>query len=766
MAQRLSCAILATVFFLVTVQSGAAQEPLELPPPNVPMPKAGAQPAGTERPAVGIDALIEKALNRKTEAHTIKTRDFKLPVNATDDSRSMVREFRLYVKAPSAGWTLHIAGSAETTQFICRMDVDGEHWFALAVVDKDGAMTVSDSVRVVVDTAQPKDPGLPPIPALPPPPPFPGTPPPVVTKSPEPPAPPKELTAEELDGLTEKAFGKNCAELKRPIRVYVADLGMLIAAEKAMIAHDGLSVRFASASAGVVEGPGDVKDLRADEMVVNVDKPVKAVSEVRFRYVMSMEAPSKGMTVTLTPITTAGPNAPPVVSPTPVFPPSATPTPRPFAVRFKFDIDPKMPLTDLLPAPAKTTAKLPHWRNEDLSKVPELSFGTQLARSMPKHQAVQATAHAMAKINHLNGKQRDGFLLAMLDKRSDLRGLPFRMGDDCRTREEQAKFMATFASQIRILASEEVKTEIRQLDPVDVLHHFLLGGRDIEKSRVRNHEVEHRAAVAAVTQILMPESEYLRVGMAKFLAGIPHLDATKALARLAIFAPEDSVRSAAIDGLKLRRDKDYTDILLGGLRYPLPAVAKRSAEAIVKLDRQDLLVNLIDVLESPDPRLPVVQKQDGKNVMVVREVVKVNHHKNCLLCHAPGNTENTPAGILRVAVPLPGEPMPKPAEVQYYTTPPPTPDIVVRLDMTYLRQDFSVMMPVSDAHPWPDMQRFDFLVRTREVTQEEAKAYVEETDDGRVSPYHRSALYALRELTGRDTEPTAAAWRKLLKLPR
>jgi hypothetical protein len=34
-----------------------------------------------------------------------------------------------------------------------------------------------------------------------------------------------------------------------------------------------------------------------------------------------------------------------------------------------------------------------------------------------------------------------------------------------------------------------------------------------------------------------------------------------------------------------------------------------------------------------------------------------------------------------------------------------------------------------------------------------------------LSPYHRSALYALRELTGRDTEPTALAWRKLLKLP-
>ena len=235
----------------------------------------------------------------------------------------------------------------------------------------------------------------------------------------------------------------------------------------------------------------------------------------------------------------------------------------------------------------------------------------------------------------------------------------------------------------------------------------------------------------------------------------------KALAKLVIFSPEDEVRAAAIEGLKLRREKDYTDVLIQGFRYPLPAVAKRSAEALVKLERKDLLANLVEVLESPDPRLPARSASDG---FVVRELVKVNHHKNCLLCHAPGNTENTPEGVLKVAVPLPGEPLAKPSEGGYNSTPPPTPDIVVRLDMTYLRQDFSVMMPVSEAHPWPEMQRFDFLVRTRTLTSAEAQAYVEADEPGRLSPYHRSALFALRELTGRDTEPTAAAWRKLLKL--
>ena len=60
------------------------------------------------------------------------------------------------------------------------------------------------------------------------------------------------------------------------------------------------------------------------------------------------------------------------------------------------------------------------------------------------------------------------------------------------------------------------------------------------------------------------------------------------------------------------------------------------------------------------------------------------------------------------------------------------------------------------------------LVGTRTLTATEAEAYApccEPVESGRLSPYHRSALFALRELTGRDTEPTAAAWRKLLKLP-
>jgi hypothetical protein len=57
--------------------------------------------------------------------------------------------------------------------------------------------------------------------------------------------------------------------------------------------------------------------------------------------------------------------------------------------------------------------------------------------------------------------------------------------------------------------------------------------------------------------------------------------------------------------------------------------------------------------------------------------------------------------------------------------------------VTYLRQDFSVMMTVPDAHPWPELQRFDFLVRERKLTADEVEAYRDKLTpkgDGVLSP--------------------------------
>jgi len=288
---------------------------------------------------------------------------------------------------------------------------------------------------------------------------------------------------------------------------------------------------------------------------------------------------------------------------------------------------------------------------------------------------------------------------------------------------------------------------------------------DAARPRTDKALAEHvtLARIAALTQMLAAESAELRLGLVKYLTAVPHVEATKALARVAIFAPEDDVRSAAIDALKVRREKDYTDILVTGLRYPWPAVAKRSADTIARLGRTDLIPVLVAMLNEPDPRAPVTTEVDGKKVTTVREMVRLNHHRNCMMCHSPGSPESVSGNVITAEVPVPGQPLPLPSEGYRQSSP----DLMVRIDVTYLRQDFSALLNVADAHPWPDAQRFDFFVRERELTADEADAYREKLtpkEAGVLSPYHKAAVAALREITGKDTAPTAAAWRELLKV--
>ena len=148
-----------------------------------------------------------------------------------------------------------------------------------------------------------------------------------------------------------------------------------------------------------------------------------------------------------------------------------------------------------------------------------------------------------------------------------------------------------------------------------------------------------------------------------------------------------------------------------GLSYPWPAVAKRSSEAIVKLERTDLIPQLLGVLDRPDARAPQALEKAGKKTTVVRELVRINHHRNCLLCHAPSDPqENVSAEkaqileSLTAQVPLPDQPLPTPSpDTGGYGNS--SQDILVRIDVTYLRQDFSVKLPVANSQPWPEMQR-------------------------------------------------------------
>jgi hypothetical protein len=515
------------------------------------------------------------------------------------------------------------------------------------------------------------------------------------------------------------------------------------------------------------------------------------------------------------------------------------------ATRFRFTIDPKTPLKELLPVPPKARRGSGPLLTDDLARVPEVIFQAPYSSGLGADQAMKPIAHQIAKINVANKKGTDAFLKALVENRPDLAGLPFAMGDACRTTGERSRqFNAALATIRRLLQGQSISTTSAMV-PVEVA--FTTDGRALPPpprpgviapapvldpatlpvtattpaspppvtgppKRIRKGQVvveerafkqvtvqtfttgavetnpenfweqyrtacaqedkqsarrdrvfkEHvtLARIAALMQVLAPQPPGMRLGLVQYLAAISHPEATRALVRLALFSQEDEVRQAAVDALKVRRERDYTEILLQGFHYPWPAVARRASEAVVKLERKDLLPQLVALLDEPDPRAPVVRE---KKAPVVRELVRLNHHQSCLVCHAPGNTSTVSPDTVTAPMPVPGQPM-APPSTGYGSS---IPDILVRVDVTYLRQDFSVLQPVSDAAPWPEMQRFDFLVRTREVTDEEAQAYLEKlrkNEPGFVSPYHRAVLAALRELTGRDAEPTAQAWRRLLNL--
>jgi hypothetical protein len=490
--------------------------------------------------------------------------------------------------------------------------------------------------------------------------------------------------------------------------------------------------------------------------------------------------------------------------------------------RFTFKIDPKTPIKDLLPTRPSDPLPAGPFLGEDLTKVPEVSFQQPVAKS-PK--AMEEIAHTMARINHVNQKKSDAYMEALIASRPDLSGMPFTLGDACRMKAQRTPAFLNSLTRVRKNMNTQLSVTVADASkaPQQAADTFWnqFQMQSVQEDRAGTNDDVVRARIAALMQVLGPDSAAMRQGLVKHLAAIPHVEATRALAKLAIFSAEEEVQTAAIDALKIRRDKDYTDILLQGLRYPLPAVAERTARAIVKLERSDLISQLVAFLDEPDPRAPVTKVIDDKPTPVVHELVRINHHRNCLLCHAPEQSRNVaftnsiaapgmpgpgpgsaasppvpapprPADVkepqiraeqlmalknaqvlrakgfpapatITAQVPVPGEPFPTPSQGYDNSIP----DILVRIDATYLRQDFSLMQKVADAHPWPEMQRFDFLVRTRTLTPEQEQAYrdeIQKSEAAGKTPYRQATLLALRSLTGRDAGTTAQAWRSALKL--
>lgn len=88
--------------------------------------------------------------------------------------------------------------------------------------------------------------------------------------------------------------------------------------------------------------------------------------------------------------------------------------------------------------------------------------------------------------------------------------------------------------------------------------------------------------------------------------------------------------------------------------------------------------------------------------------------------------------------------------------------MLIRGDITYLRQDFSLMLQVPDPPPGAPAARtrYDYFVRTRDATPAEKRA-LKAIPASESYPQREAVLIALRGLTGQDAGASTLAWREL-----
>lgn len=371
---------------------------------------------------------------------------------------------------------------------------------------------------------------------------------------------------------------------------------------------------------------------------------------------------------------------------------------------------------------------------------------------------------AAKKIIESTKKDADAFVLDLKKNRADLAGLPFLMGKDCTISKGEAQALFNNSTVIRN-ALDEANSIVRPRSstrPTEMNSHGHETAASYFWSRFDDRSLSAKpnpTIIPAFRQMMPVEHFGHRQRLVSFLQKQTDTKAATTLMEMAVFDVDADVRKLAVEALRERPTTAYRESLVKAMRYPFSPFARNAAQAIVSLDLKEAISELAAMLDEPDPRAPFEVKKVGEEPKtVVRELVRVNHQRNCMLCHAPvGEVTNDLARSLRDVpigpVTAAGDPLPSGPSRMYYA---PLKGItVVRADVTYLRQDFSVRQKVEDAGKWPEMQRFDFFVRLTELTEKEAAA--RKPGPG-VSDFHATVASALYGLTGQARGLTRAAW--------
>ncbi len=373
--------------------------------------------------------------------------------------------------------------------------------------------------------------------------------------------------------------------------------------------------------------------------------------------------------------------------------------------------------------------------------------------------------------------------LVLMRQRPDLGYLPMRWGGACRMTPHQAATLGVLSFKLRAyfnLAAPRNQHDQRP-DLATIKTALWYEKRDKKPEWLR------AAAIPTIMQLLMHEDEPGRRMLVDLLDEIPEKSATIALAQRAVFDLSPSVREAAIRALHKRPADDYRLVLVRALRYPWAPAADHAAEALAALRDDAAIPLLITLLSRPDPTAPIPIGDSGR--FGVREVARIHHVTNCLLCHPPATSTNDSvvgiqpggSGILP-STPVTGQTAALALQggggggigghnygggsggsgsvrvsqvsrnsVSFIPT-----QLLIRGDVTYLRQDFSVLQ-YADVIGAP-RERYDYCVRLRPLRVKELETRRAEMANQSTYPQREAVLFALRELTGRNLGENSEDW--------
>jgi hypothetical protein len=388
----------------------------------------------------------------------------------------------------------------------------------------------------------------------------------------------------------------------------------------------------------------------------------------------------------------------------------------------------------------------------ELAKAPEVGLSAQEVR------AIVDSVKAKLANSYAVTARYDWEPDMVLSLRPDLAQLPYRFGTANRIDNRAAAILGSLSGKLRTYLNVGAPKDIRNKRPDPVL----LEQRMRQEQRGRKPEWLRPEVVPVLLQLLMHEDRPIRRMLTEFLAEIEGKRATVALAQRTLYDLSPEVREVAIRALRHRPREDFRDVLRGGFQYPWTPVADHAAEALVALDDQESVPQLINLLQMPDPSEPRL-RAGGR--YLVRELVRLNHQTNCLACHAPAATNHDPVPgvvpgftVTNVSGGSGGYGSSGPRQV---TVAP----LLVRADITYLRQDFSIQQPSAPILVGTDLTlglRFDYLVRTRTLSEPALRKLRPLSPDEPKGQQRQALLFALRELTGKDLGTTYDQWTALL----